>query len=61
MRVTFQGPTAEAVAKAQIGIGDVVQLGLEEVEWIQSDEHVSTPGKKIGWDLVFDTKADLEV
>ena len=44
-----------------MGIGDTVKLGLEGAQWIQSSENVSTPGKKIGWDLVFDGKANLDV
>lgn len=61
VKVTFHGPSAEAVAKGQVGIGDTVQLGLEGAQWIPSSENVSTPGKKIGWDLVFNGRADLDV
>jgi hypothetical protein len=61
VKVTFHGPSAEAVAKGQVGIGDTVQLGLEGAQWIQSSENVSTPGKKVEWDLVFDGRADLDV
>jgi hypothetical protein len=61
VKVTFHGPSAEAVAKGQVGIGDTVQLGLEGAQWVQTNENVSTPGKKIEWDLVFDGRADLDV
>jgi hypothetical protein len=61
VKVTFHGPSAEAVAKGQVGIGDTVQLGLEGAQWISSSENVSTPGKKIGWDLIFNGRADLDV
>jgi hypothetical protein len=61
VKVTFHGPSAEAVAKGHVGIGDTVQLGLEGAQWMQSSEHISTPGKKIGWDLVFDGRANLDV
>lgn len=61
VKVTFHGRSAEAVAKGQVGIGDTVQLGLEGAQWIQSSEDVSTPGKKIEWDLIFDGIANLDV
>src|SRR5271170_6196959 len=61
VKVSFYGPSAEAVAKGQVGIGDTVKLGLEGAQWIQSSENVSTPGKKIEWDLVFGGKANLDV
>lgn len=61
VKVIFHGPSAEAVAKGQVGIGDAVKLGLEGAQWIQSSEIVSTPGKKIEWDLVFQGKANLDV
>ena len=61
VKVTFHGPSAEAVANGQVGIGDTIKLGLEGAQWIPSSENVSTPGKKIGWDLVFNGKANLDV
>jgi hypothetical protein len=61
VKVTFYGPSAEAVAKGRIGIGDTVQLGLEGAQWIQSSDEVATPGKKIEWDLAFSGKANLDV
>ena len=61
VKVTFRGPSAEAVAQGHVGIGDTVQLGLEGAQWVQSSEQVSTPGKKIEWDLVFDGRANLDV
>jgi hypothetical protein len=61
VKVTFHGPSAEAVAKGRIGIGDMVQLGLEGAQWIQSSDEVATPGKKIEWDLAFSRKANLDV
>jgi hypothetical protein len=61
VKVTFHGPSAEAVAKGRIGIGDTVQLGLEGAQWVQSSDEVATPGKKIEWDLAFSGKANLDV
>ena len=61
VKATFYGPSAEAVAKSQVGIGDTVKLGLEGAHWVPSTEDVSTPGMKIEWDLVFDGKANLDV
>ena len=61
VKVSFRGASAEAVAKSQVGIGDTIQLALEGAQWIHSTEDVSTPGKKIEWDLVFEGRTKLDV
>lgn len=61
VKVSFHGTSAETVAKSQVGIGDTVRLALKGAQWVGSGEDVSTPGKKIEWDLVFRGRANLDV
>ena len=61
VKVTFHGASAKAVAKSQVGIGDALHLGLEGAHWNNSGDNVSTPGKKIEWDLDYDGRAVLNV
>ncbi|KAL9064757.1 MAG: hypothetical protein Q9157_007718, partial [Trypethelium eluteriae] len=52
VRVHFHGSSAKAVARSGIGIGDVVIVGLEGVQWVQeAGDHVNTPGKSVDWEL----------
>ncbi|KAK2779514.1 hypothetical protein FQN52_007490 [Onygenales sp. PD_12] len=69
VKAKFRGPSAEAVAKSQIGIGDTVVLGLEGARWISrdaganNDAEIGTPGRERGieWDLMFDGRVVIEV
>lgn len=49
------------MAKARLGIGDVVILRLEGVEWKGHDENVGTPGRSLEWDLEFRERICVEV
>ncbi|PGG96582.1 hypothetical protein AJ79_09531 [Helicocarpus griseus UAMH5409] len=61
VKVSFRDECAEAVAKAQIGIGDTVVLGLEGARWQNHNADVGTPGRGIDWDLAFSSRLLLEV
>ena len=62
-RVSFHGECAKIVANTRVGIGDVVKLGLQGVQWEKpsQDEHPVTPGKGIEWNLRYEDRATLEV
>lgn len=61
VKVTFHGGCAREVAQTQVGIGDYVRLGLKDVAWIRTGEEVSTPGKKVDWDIDISKRVNLEV
>ncbi|KAK4621645.1 hypothetical protein CLAFUW4_07414 [Fulvia fulva] len=53
IRVRFQGASAQAVAKGQIGIGDEVVLELRGASWAAESSNVVTPGKSVEGELLF--------
>jgi hypothetical protein len=61
LKVTFHGPGARGVAKSQVGIGDNVRLQLAQAEWINTGDAVSTPGRKVDWDLHLKNQVILDV
>lgn len=61
VKVTFHGRCAKEVASTRVGIGDTVRLALQGSEWVNTGETVSTPGKKIEWDLHYSRKVVLGV
>lgn len=61
VKVTFQDACAREVARSKLGIGDTVRLSLEGAEWVHTGDVVSTPGRKIDWDLCYGKRAILEV
>ncbi|KAI7365966.1 hypothetical protein KC354_g4502 [Hortaea werneckii] len=62
VRVRFTGPSAEAVAKSRIGIGDEITLHLGGATWAESKEGaVRTPGKSVDGELVFARQLELKV
>ena len=61
VKATFHGHAAQEVARTRAGIGDLVHLALEGAEWVQAGETISTPGKNIAWDLVYETRAILSI
>jgi hypothetical protein len=61
VRVVLHGSSAKAAAGSRLGIGDLVVLRLDGVEWKQHDENVSTPGQSLDWDLEFQERIYLEV
>ncbi|KAH0841882.1 hypothetical protein AYO21_03140 [Fonsecaea monophora] len=60
-KVVFHNGCAGEVAKTKVGIGDTVKLALAGCEWKETGDVVSTPGKKIDWDLEYNTCVLLEV
>lgn len=60
VRVVLHGSSAKAVAGSRLGIGDLVVLRLNGVEWKKHDENVRTPGKSLDWDLEFQERIYLE-
>ncbi|OQV08699.1 hypothetical protein CLAIMM_12927 [Cladophialophora immunda] len=61
VKVVFRNGCAKEVAKTKVGIGDTIKLALVGCEWKETGDVVSTPGKKINWDLEYNTRVLLEV
>ncbi|GAB1739546.1 hypothetical protein NU219Hw_g4496t1 [Hortaea werneckii] len=62
VRVRFTGPSAEAVAKSRIGIGDEITLHLGGATWAESKEGaIRTLGKSVDGELVFARQLGLKV
>lgn len=61
MRIRFTGASAEAVAKARVGIGDEVVLGLLGASWEQDPEATRTPGRSVDGELMFKRRLRLGV
>ncbi|KAK4544207.1 hypothetical protein LTR36_004417 [Oleoguttula mirabilis] len=62
VRVRFTGSSAEAVAKARIGISDEVVLRLEGARWAEHDVgSTRTPGRSVDGELVFGMRLGLTV
>src|ERR1700709_2357096 len=49
VRVRFNGPSAQAIARSHVSIGDKVQLSLEGGQWLTDDAGAlaRTPGKSV--------------
>ncbi|KIX98683.1 uncharacterized protein Z520_05984 [Fonsecaea multimorphosa CBS 102226] len=61
VKAVFRNGCAKQVAKSKVGIGDTVRLALAGCEWKETGDVVSTPGKKINWDLEYNTCVLLEI
>jgi hypothetical protein len=61
VKVIFRYGCAREVAKTKVGIGDVIKLGLEGCAWTETGDAVSTPGRRIDWDLEYHTRIVLRV
>lgn len=61
VRVRFTGPSAGAVAKAKIGIGDEVVLQLRGASWAGDAGTVLTPGRSVDGELVYKGALTLKV
>lgn len=61
VRVRFTGPSAGAVAKAKIGIGDEVLLELRGASWAGDAGVVLTPGRSVDGELVYKGTLGLKV
>ncbi|KAF2204444.1 hypothetical protein GQ43DRAFT_478231 [Delitschia confertaspora ATCC 74209] len=53
VRVRFTGPSAKAIAEAQIGIGDEIIVELRGAIFLQKASEIRTPGKSVDWELSF--------
>ncbi len=61
VKVVFRDGSAREVARTKVGIGDTIRLALVGCEWEETGETVSTPGKKIDWDLEFKSRVIIQV
>ncbi|EXJ60510.1 hypothetical protein A1O7_04663 [Cladophialophora yegresii CBS 114405] len=61
VKVVFRHGCAREVARTKVGIGDTVKLVLDGCKWTETGGLVSTPGKKIDWDLEYWKQVILQV
>ncbi|KIW68670.1 hypothetical protein PV04_04597 [Phialophora macrospora] len=61
VKVVFHHGCAREVARTKVGIGDTVKLALVGCKWTETGDLVSTPGKKIDWDLEYWRRVTLQV
>ncbi|KAJ9617009.1 hypothetical protein H2200_000730 [Cladophialophora chaetospira] len=61
VKVVFRYGCAREVAKTKVGIGDTIKLALAGCIWTETGDAVSTPGKKIDWDLEYRRCVILQV
>lgn len=61
VRIRFTEASAEAVAKARVGIGDELLLQLAGAKWDRDTEAARTPGKSVDGELVFGRRLNLTV
>ncbi len=61
VHVEFSGPSAKAVARSSVKIGDEIFLNLMGVEWVKDTAILSTPGKCLDWTLRFRERLLIEV
>ena len=59
VRVRFTAASAEAVAKAHIGIGDEVVLQLQGAKWAQNIQVTRTPGRSVDGELLYRNRLGL--
>ncbi|KAK3679858.1 hypothetical protein LTR78_000234 [Recurvomyces mirabilis] len=59
VRVRFTAASAEAIAKAHIGIGDEVVLQLQGAKWAQDIEVTRTPGRSVDGELLYRNRLGL--
>lgn len=61
VKVTFYNGAAKATQASRVGIGDTVKLKISGCSWTQTGDVVSTPGKKIDWDIEIRDQVTLRV
>lgn len=61
VRVKFTGPSARHVATSGVGIGDNVTLRLAGARWETGNTLMSTPGRSVDGELLFNGRLGLSV
>ena len=61
IRVRFLGPSAQAVARSQVGIGDGIVLSLSGAKWTEQTAGLNTPGKSLEAELSFQQRVSMKV
>ena len=61
VRIQFEGPSAIAIAKSDIGIGDTLHLGLLGAKWCKTRNTVDTLNKNVEWELNYHDRLILRV
>ncbi|KAF4556550.1 Hypothetical protein D9617_1g084280 [Elsinoe fawcettii] len=63
VRAVFRGPAARALAKAHIGIGDILRIDLGGAKWQDRNERAATltPGKAVEAELCFERTLGVTV
>ena len=61
VKVTFLNGAARAAQQSKVGIGDQIRLQLEGCQWAQTDDVISTPGKRIDRDIQFRKSLAFEI
>lgn len=56
VRIEFSGPSAKAVADAQLNSGDELVLGLDGVQWAERDPRAPITGTPLDFQLKFHNK-----
>ena len=61
VKVTFRNGAARAAQESRVGIGDELRLQLEGCQWADTDDAISTPGKRIDGDIQFRRHLGFEI
>ena len=61
VRIQFHGPSAIAFTEKKLSIGDEVTICLKRARRIDNEAGISTPGKSVDMELLFDRYLTLEV
>lgn len=61
VKVIFRGGCAKHVASTKVGIGDKIKLALLGCEWNETVDVISTPGKRLEWDLQYHSRLILQI
>ncbi|KXT03510.1 hypothetical protein AC578_1640 [Pseudocercospora eumusae] len=61
VRVRFTGPSATAVARGKVSIGDELLLDLHGATWAAEPSNVNTPGKSVEGELVYRGELGLQI
>ncbi|RMZ90832.1 hypothetical protein DV736_g1915, partial [Chaetothyriales sp. CBS 134916] len=61
VKVIFYNGAAKAAQASHVGIGDTIRLSLDGCTWERIQDEVSTPGKRLDFDIEFTRSLKLEV